>query len=65
MTKNRRGIKNGRESCDSIPVYERELIPILFEVFRDTMEEYERMYLTMLSDGNAEKKAEAVQAGIE
>ena len=65
-------INNGKDSCDSIPIYEKELIPVLFEVFRDTrdasaamMEEYERMYRSMTSDGNIEKKIEAVQASIE
>ena len=65
-------INNGKESCDSIPIYEKELIPVLFEVFRDTkdasaamLEEYERMYRVMTSDGNIEKKIEAAQATIE
>ena len=65
-------INNGKDSCDSIPIYEKELIPLLFEVFRDTkeasaamLEEYERMYRSMTSDGNIEKKIEAVQATIE
>ena len=65
-------INNGKDSCDSIPIYEKELIPVLFEVFRDTrdasaamMEEYERMYRSMTSDGNIEKKIEAAQAAIE
>ncbi len=64
-------INNGKESCDSIPIYEKELLPILFEVFRDTkdasasmMEEYERMYRSMTSDGSVEKKIESVQASI-
>ena len=65
-------INNGKDSCNSIPIYERELIPLLFEVFRDTqdasaamLEEYERMYRVMTSDGNIEKKIEAAQASIE
>ena len=56
-------INNGKDSCDSIPIYEKELIPVLFEVFRDTkeasaamLEEYERMYRSMTSDGNIEKE---------
>src|SRR5699024_958628 len=54
-------INNGRESCPSIPIYESELIPLIFEVFRDTkeasaamIEEYERMYREMTSEGGAE-----------
>ena len=64
-------INNGKDSCHSIPIYERELIPLLFEVFRDTrdassamLEEYERMYRSMTCDGNLEKKMEAAQAAI-
>lgn len=65
-------INNGKDSCDSISIYERELIPLLFEVCRDTkeasaamLEEYERMYRSMTSDGNIEKKIEAERASIE
>ena len=65
-------INNGKDSCDSIPIYEKELIPVLFEVFRDTkeasaamLEEYERMYRSMTSDSNIEKKIESAQATIE
>ena len=65
-------INNGKDSCDSIPIYEKELIPLLFEVFRDTkeasaamLEEYERMYRSMTSDSNIEKKIESAQATIE
>lgn len=65
-------INSGKDSCDSIPIYEKELIPVLFEVFRDTkeasaamLEEYERMYRAMTSDSNIEKKIESAQATIE
>jgi DNA invertase Pin-like site-specific DNA recombinase len=51
-------IKNGKDSCPSFPMYESEIIPLLFEVFRDTREasaammaEYEEMYRNMTSDG--------------
>ena len=44
-------IKGGAESCDSFAIYEEEIKPILFEVFRETevnvnalMAEYEEMY---------------------
>src|SRR5699024_674630 len=63
---------NGRESCPSIPIYESELIPLIFEVFRDTkeasaamIEEYERMYRAMTSEGGAEAKIAAAKGGIE
>ena len=65
-------INNGKDSCDSFPIYESEIIPLLFDVFRDTrdisaamLEEYERMYRSMTSDGNLEKKMQAAQAAIE
>jgi DNA invertase Pin-like site-specific DNA recombinase len=51
-------IKNGKDTCDSFPIYESEIIPLLFEVFRDTKEasatmmaEYEQMYKAMSSNG--------------
>ena len=50
-------IKNGADSCPSFPVYEEELKPLLFEVFRETeadaqalVEEYIEMYM-VLGDG--------------
>ena len=65
-------INNGKDSCDSFPIYESEIIPLLFDVFRDTrdisaamLEEYERLYRSMTSDGNLEKKMQAAQAAIE
>ena len=65
-------ISGGKDSCPSFPIYESELKPLLFEVFRDTreasaamMEEYEQMYRSMTSDGNVERKIEAAQASIE
>ncbi len=51
-------IKNGRESCPSFAIYESELQPLLYEVFRDTkadadamVEEYVRLY-TEMTDHN-------------
>ena len=53
-------IKNGRESCPSFAVYESELQPLLYEVFRDTkadadamVEEYVRMYAQMTDHDHA------------
>ena len=64
-------IKSGADVCSSFPIYESELIPLLFEVFRDTREsssamiaEYEQMYRTMVGDGILEKKIEETQAAI-
>ena len=65
-------IKSGADACDSFPIYEKELVPLLFEVFRDTRQasaamiaEYERMYRSMTCDGNLEKKIEEVQTNID
>ena len=65
-------ISGGKDACPSFPIYESELKPLLFEVFRDTreasaamIEEYEQLYRSMTSDGNIEKKIEAAQASIE
>ncbi len=51
-------IKNGKESCPSFAIYESELQPLLYEVFKDTkadadamIEEYVRMY-TEMTDHN-------------
>ncbi len=62
-------INNGADSCESFAIYEEEIKPLLFEVFRDTedissamMEEYERMYRSMISDGNLSKKIEEQEA---
>lgn len=64
-------INNGKDSCSSFPVYEAEIKPLLFEVFRDTKDasaamlaEYEQMYRSLVSDGSIEKKIEAAQATI-
>lgn len=62
-------INNGKNSCPSIPIYESELIPVIFEVFRDTKElsaamikEYEQMYRSMTADGTLSKKIEEAEA---
>ncbi len=47
-------IKNGSDSCDSFAIYEDEIKPVLFEVFRETevnvaalIEEYMEMYRSL------------------
>ncbi len=47
-------IKNGADSCDSFPLYEDEIKPLLLDVFRDTeasaealIEEYVEMYRSL------------------
>jgi len=39
-------IKNGADSCDSLPLYEAELKPILLEVFQDTKVDTEALIAT-------------------
>ena len=65
-------INNGADSCSSFAIYEEEIKPILFEVFRDThdlsaamMEEYERIYRSMTSDTNLAKQIEEKEAALE
>ena len=61
-------INNGRESCDSLPIYEKEIIPVIFEVFKDTNEaaksmidEYEKMYASLSSDKNSAKQIKRLE----
>ena len=65
-------IKAGRDSCPSFAIYESEIKPLLFEVFRDTHDaseemlyEYERMYAAMTSDVNLEGQIAAAEGRIE
>ena len=58
-------IKNGADSCRSFAIYESEIKPLLFEVFRDTsadadamVEEYIRMYNELTQHGSLRKKIE-------
>ncbi len=65
-------INNGKGSCCSFPIYEDEIKPLLFEVFRDTKDlsaamlaEYEQMYKSMTADGNLTKKMEASESKLQ
>lgn len=58
-------IKNGADSCPSFAIYESEIKPLLFEVFRDTqadadamVDEYIRMYNELTQHGTLRKKIE-------
>ncbi len=58
-------INNGKDACDSFPIYEAEIIPLLFEVFKDTsesavamIEEYEALYLSISSSENLNAQIE-------
>lgn len=65
-------INNGKDSCCSFPVYEKEIKPLLFEVFRETQAassamigEYEQMYHRITSESGIDKKIESIQARID
>lgn len=65
-------IHNGKESCDSIAIYESELVPVIFDVFRSTKEiskamiaEYEQMYRAMTSDGAITQKIDTAEGKLE
>ncbi len=65
-------IKNGADSCDSFAIYEDEIKPLLFEMFRDTkadaeamVQEYIRMYRTITTGGSLPKKLEEQQKIID
>ena len=65
-------IKSGKESCASFPIYEEEIKPLLYEVFRDTrelsaamLEEYQRMYGELTRGDNLTKRIKSVEAKID
>ena len=65
-------IKNGADSCPSFPIYERELKPILFDVFVDTKVDVEKMlssYIEMFEglqgDGELQERIESCETKIE
>ena len=65
-------IKNGKDSCPSFALYESELKPVLYQVFRDTqadadalVEQYLQMYREMTGDGTLHEKVQAQQAIID
>ena len=65
-------IKNGADSCPSFAVYEEELKPLLFEVFRETeadaqalVEEYIEMYKALGDGEEIAKQIEVLRRLIE
>ncbi len=65
-------IKNGADSCASFAIYEEELKPLLFEVFRETevdaealIETYIGMYQSLTDGGDAERQIEALRKQID
>jgi len=58
-------IKGGADSCASFAIYEDEIKPLLFDVFRETktdadslVEEYVRMYRSLTEDENLHQRME-------
>ena len=65
-------INNGADSCPSFHIYEREIKPLLFEVFQDTeadvkalIEEYIEMYKEMADNGELPEKIQEQQQIID
>ena len=64
-------IKNGADSCASFPIYEEEIKPLLFEVFKETevdaeamLEEYLRLYQS-LNSGGVQQQITAIEKKID
>lgn len=65
-------IKNGADSCESFAIYEEEIKPILYDVFRETshiaedlVEHYIELYKSIDTDKELAKKIESLKSGIE
>ena len=65
-------IKNGKESCPSFAIYESELQPLMYEVFRDTradadamVEEYIRLYAEMTDRDRLPERIDELDRAIE
>ena len=65
-------IKNGADSCPSFAIYEQELKPILYAVFRETemdakalIEEYVDMYKSLDREGDLEQQIRQLEGAIE
>ena len=65
-------IKNGKESCPSFAIYESELQPLMYEVFRDTradadamVEEYVRLYAEMTDRDRLPERIDELNRAIE
>ena len=65
-------INNGANSCPSFAIYEEEIKPILFDVFRETevnaqalMAEYVEMYRSLDGDNQLQKELEALKQRLD
>ena len=64
-------INNGADSCPTFPIYESEIKPILFEVFRETkadalalLEEYYKAYREMMTKEDVQKEIDALRSKL-
>jgi len=76
-TKNSRWIcsnkySNGAQFCDSFTIYESDIVPILFDVFKNMennidklIDEYVQMFEQILNPENVDKKIDALKKKIE
>lgn len=65
-------VKNGKDSCPSISIYESEIKPILFQVFKDTscnvdnlIEQYIDMYKSLDNDNCISKNINSIKNKID
>ena len=65
-------IKNGADSCPSVPLYESELIPVILDVTRDTkvstealIEEYVQRFQTLDGNNQIPKRIDACRQQME
>lgn len=65
-------INNGSDSCPSFTIYEKEIIPILFDVFKSSevdikalIDEYVKMYESIIASKDIEKEIEATNEKID
>ena len=65
-------IHNGKDSCPSFPIYEKEIVPVLLDVFKSTsgnvealIAEYEQMFIELNTQDNISNAIQAQQNKID
>lgn len=65
-------IKNGKDTCNSFTIYESEIIPIIYDVFKNTQDlssamiaEYESVYKSLTCGESVEKAIKAEKINLE
>ena len=65
-------INNGADSCDSFPIYEEEIKPVLYDVFRETesdvealIEQYAQMYRSLDENNDITKQITELEKRID